>query len=47
VVESKPVDQPRAVTQTTPAKVAVGAPPPQPQQERDDLEIPAFLRRRV
>src|SRR5919108_480531 len=52
VTEPKPVEQPRAVvTQTTPAKVAVGAPAqpamPQPsQQERDDLEIPAFLRRR-
>jgi cell division protein FtsZ len=49
--ESKPVEQPRAVTQTTPAKVGIGAPalhmPQPPQQERDDLEIPAFLRRRV
>ena len=52
VVETKPAEQPHAVTQTTPAKVGVGAPahpvlPQAPQQAADDLEIPAFLRRRV
>ena len=50
-IEPKPAEQTHAVTQTTPAKVAVGAPAPSvptpPQQDRDDLEIPAFLRRRV
>ena len=49
-LEPRPAEAPRAVTQTTPAKVPVGTPmhpAPQPQQEREDLEIPAFLRRRV
>jgi len=51
-LEPRPAEAPRAVTQTTPAKVPVGAPAhlasqQQAQQEREDLEIPAFLRRRV